>query len=796
MQYGAEIFPYKRTSSLNNQKSKGKNIDKSIILAYAFYFVGAFLTSRVLLINLMAPFGVAFLIAIITRRKGIESIVAGCGALIGYASIYSSGKNIEVYFIICGALVALEYALVKSNKKVKLISSFLTIFIIFNVYKLTINGLGFGTSFLTSFFETASIFPIYYIINYSIICFSEFKTRHLFSNEEIISMTITSALIMAGTWGFNLFGVSIRNIIALCFVLIIGNTKGSTAAAASGVAVGTIMGISSSNMVTFVGVYGLCGLISGIFKETGKWICGISYMIAFTILKLYSSIGVQFKIAEVVICCIIFFLIPIKILHMLESEINCEIKVENQSENYVVKLKDMLSDKLVQFSDVLVNVSSVLRKLSDNDKLSMKSKSSGLIDNVADRVCSNCNMRSICWKREAYYTYSAVGDLIRNYQDNNKTMPGQLERKCIRKDSMIKNTEEIVNKYVINEMWRKRLGQSRELLSVQIDNIADSVSEIISGFNDNITIDSEIENNIRRILNKNKIIYKDVFCFYNKIHKLVVQVSIEACGGKQICIKSILPLINTVTGRCMCTRDDGCQIDKHTNNCKINFEETPKFHIASYVSRVAKDGEKYNGDSYKFEKINNGEYITMLSDGMGSGPTAGKESSAAVDLVTKFVKAEFKTTSAINIVNSIMSIKFSEEEKFSTVDLSNINLYNGEISFLKVGAVASFIKKGRNVDIIKSKTLPIGVLDKPDVDIINKKVENGDIIVMLSDGVLDYDSSSIGKVDWIVEYLKSTNLINPNEISNEIITKAKELSGGKVKDDMTVVVEKVYSLYE
>ena len=168
---------------------------------------------------------------------------------------------------------------------------------------------------------------------------------------------------------------------------------------------------------------------------------------------------------------------------MLESEINCEIKVENQSENYVVKLKDILSDKLVQFSDVLVNVSSVLRKLSDNDKLSMKSKSSGLIDNLADRVCSNCNMRSICWKREAYYTYSAVGDLIRNYQDNNKTLPGELERKCIRKDAMIKNTEEIVNKYVINEMWRKRLGQCRELLSVQIDNIANSVSEIITGFN-------------------------------------------------------------------------------------------------------------------------------------------------------------------------------------------------------------------------------------------------------------------------------------------------------------------------
>lgn len=796
MQYGAEIFPYKRTSSLNNQESKGKSIDKNLILTYVFYLIGAFFTSRVLLINLMAPFGVAFLIAVLSNKKGISSIIAACGALIGYASIYNSAKNIEVYFVICGALVALEYLLAKSNNKVKLTGTFITIFVIFNVYKLTINGLGFGTTFLTSFFETASIFPIYYIINYSIICFNEFKTTHLFSNEEIISMSITTALIIAGTWGFNLFGISIRNIIALCYVLIIGNIKGSTAGAAGGVAVGTIIGISSSNMVTFVGVYGLCGLISGIFKETGKWVCGISYIMAFTILKLYSNIGVQFKIVEVAISCAIFYFIPLRILSKLEAEINCDIKVENQNQNYVLKLKDILSDKLIQFSDVLINVSSVLQKLSDNDKLAMKSKSSGLIDNLADRVCSNCNMRSICWKREAYYTYSAVGELIRNYQDNGKIFPKELEKKCIKKDALIKNTEEIVNKYVINEMWRKRLGECRELLSVQIDNIASSVSEIVSEFNDNIKIDSEVENNIRRILNKNKIPYRDVFCFYNKINRLIVEISMEACGGKQICIKNILPLINITTGKCMCLSDEGCEIDKHTNYCKVNFEETPKYHIASYVSKAAKDGEKYNGDSYNFSKIKNGEYITILSDGMGSGPIAGKESTAAVDLITKFVKAEFNTISAINTVNSIMSIKFSEEEKFSTVDLSNVNLYTGEISFLKVGAVASFIKRGRNVEVIKSRTLPIGVLDKPDVDIINKRVDNGDIIVMLSDGVLDYDNSSIGKVDWIVDYLKNTNLTNPKEISNEIIVKAKQLSGGKVKDDMTIVVEKVYSLYE
>ncbi len=66
---------------------------------------------------------------------------------------------------------------------------------------------------------------------------------------------------------------------------------------------------------------------------------------------------------------------------------------------------------------------------------------------------------------------------------------------------------------------------------------------------------------------------------------------------------------------------------------------------------------------------------------------------------------------------------------------------------------------------------------------------------MVSDGVLDYESSSAGKVEWVVEFLKNTTLNNPKEISEELIENAKKLSKGKVKDDMTAIVQKVYSLY-
>jgi stage II sporulation protein E len=87
------------------------------------------------------------------------------------------------------------------------------------------------------------------------------------------------------------------------------------------------------------------------------------------------------------------------------------------------------------------------------------------------------------------------------------------------------------------------------------------------------------------------------------------------------------------------------------------------------------------------------------------------------------------------------------------------------------------------------------VLDKVDVDIINRKVKSGDIIITLSDGILEINKDQSGSTRWLVNYLRECKSTNPKEMVHDILEKAKELSGGKSKDDMTVVASKVYSLY-
>lgn len=794
MQYGVEIFPYQRTVKADKGVKK-KSIDINMISKICMCFVSSFLISRVLLINLMAPFGIGFLVAIAIMRKNNLTLASGCGALLGYFTVYKNLEYPGAYFTIIASVVIIAYVTQNLSKMYKLIISFSLIFIEFTCYKIFMSNLVPGIAVSISFFETLCIYPIYYIISYSITCFNDIKTRHLFTNEELISMAITISLMISGSWGINIYNISIRNILALALVLIISYIKGTSVGAACGVAIGVIVGISSNNMIIYVSAFGVCGIVVGIFKENGKFMSALAYMIAFSIIVLYSKYNGEIKIIEALVALSIFMIFPQKVLNAMTVELDFNKKQEYLNESYGSKIKNILVRKLNSFSGVLSNMSDVLENLVDNEKLNMKSKSSSLVENLADRVCGNCNMNCICWKREAYFTYAAFEELIQNFQEKKNTIPNEIERKCLMRTALIKNTEDIVNNYIINEMWRNRLNEGRELLVSQINNMAYSIGEIVEEFNASVKFNSEIENLVARILNKKRIKYKDIVCYNDKNDRTIIKLSMEACGGSQVCVKDILPPLNEVLKKNMCISDDGCTIDPSDKTCSITFEETPKYHVASYVGRQCKDGEKYNGDSYYFEKLNDGTYMTILSDGMGSGPQAGEESKAVVELIEKFAKAGFSRATAINTVNSIMTLKFSADEKFSTVDLSNIDLYSGEVDFMKVGAVPSFIKSGKHVEVIQSRTLPIGVLDKADVDVVKKQVENGDIIIMLSDGMLDYSNDATGKIDWILEYLEQTNNCNPKELAEELIKKVKELSAGKIKDDMSVIVSKVYSLY-
>ena len=223
----------------------------------------------------------------------------------------------------------------------------------------------------------------------------------------------------------------------------------------------------------------------------------------------------------------------------------------------------------------------------------------------------------------------------------------------------------------------------------------------------------------------------------------------------------------------------------------MKIREAHRFCIATGFARKLKESASVSGDNYSFIELRDGKFFMVLSDGMGSGPRAALESRLAVNLLEKFLYAGYDQNAALEAINSLLLIK-SDDENYATLDISIINQYTGEVEFLKVGAVSTFIKYKDRVDIIRNSSLPAGILNKVDVEFNRRKIGDGDFVIMVTDGVLDANESDLDKEKWLAELIDDIDTRNPQKIADSIIESCFLKSKGQVADDMTILVAKVW----
>lgn len=795
MQYGVKIDNYKRAKDSENVKNNMKIEASSIGLIMAM--VAGLLISRVYLdmtfgvVQVLAPFGLAYLIAITNyERKYILS--SSLGVIVGYITLFNKVSNFSAYIIISTIVTIISMS--KLNKKARNIANFSIVFSGLFVYGVLVGSSDIVLHLIGAISVTALVFPIYYVVSYTLKCIEEINTQHFFSIDEIVSIELFICLLIVGIGTLSINDISFRNIAAILFIIALAFISDTNMGAGAGITMGIILGFATGNLMESIAIYGACGLVAGIFRESGKLFTALSFNIIFVIVTLYSGVFNSISFIEALVGTGIFLLIPKKIYNKISLEINKDKKVGHFSEVRFAEIKDELTERLKDFTEVLSIMGKSLNNLVGNDKLAIKNKGNALVENLSDRTCSDCDMRYMCWKRELHQTYNAFSDLIRNYENNSGTFPHELEKKCIKKYALVKNLEDIMNIYMVNETLKSRLGEGRKILSNHINNMSVTISEIVDEFGNELHLCTDVEKSIKKSLLKYGINFGSLICYNDKNGRIKIKMQMENCMGSQTCIKTILPIISETIGKNMSIGSEGCNINSKNNMCEIVIEEAPKYHINSHVAVATKEGEKFTGDSYSYGRTKDGNYITVISDGMGSGPEAGLESKVSVEIIEKFMEVGFDEKIAIDAVNAIMSIKFSEDEKFSTLDMNKIDLYTGNAKFMKVGAIESFIKRGNKVEVINSNTLPFGVLEEPDVDTVEKQVGNGDVIVSISDGILDVKNDGSFDTTWLIEFLKSTKYRQPKDLSIAILEKAKELSGGKAKDDMTVVVSKVFAI--
>ena len=164
-----------------------------------------------------------------------------------------------------------------------------------------------------------------------------------------------------------------------------------------------------------------------------------------------------------------------------------------------------------------------------------------------------------------------------------------------------------------------------------------------------------------------------------------------------------------------------------------------------------------------------------------------------IELIENCIKAGFDEKAALELVNSAY-IAGGGMGNPVTVDMSIIDCQTAYMHCIKLGAVSTFIKRESCVEIIKSTTLPIGVLEKVDYDCTTKKLYDGDYVVMVSDGILD-NFPCINKEEQMADVISSISVREPNAMAAHILKQSLRCHNNKPSDDCTVMVIGLFDTY-
>ena len=170
---------------------------------------------------------------------------------------------------------------------------------------------------------------------------------------------------------------------------------------------------------------------------------------------------------------------------------------------------------------------------------------------------------------------------------------------------------------------------------------------------------------------------------------------------------------------------------------------------------------------------------------MGSGKKANAISGLSCGLIESFFKAGLNSDLVLKTVNKILAI--TSTDSFTALDLAIIDLYKGFCEFIKIGSPYGYIIERDGIKIVEASSLPLGTIEEIDFKPAKTNLLSGDMLVLVSDGVADAFGSSTD----VLDYLKTLNTLNPQNLADSIVNKACELDITP-KDDMTALCVKIY----
>lgn len=594
------------------------------------------------------------------------------------------------------------------------------------------------------------------------------------------AILVTIACALAAISRVTVLGeISVGRFFAVIILMACSLKGGVLTGAAVGTALGAAMDIAGGGAPFYTMTYAFSGMLAGVFSKHGRFLFVLSFIFADAVAAICAwnaGAGVA-PLFETFCASVVFMLLPSSLLNNVGSLLNPIQHGSGESglRRYVARHVQNLADAYGELYET------VRRNADDSVNDGDVSK---VFDRAADAVCVGCACKNRCWNAEYQSTLSAMNDATRAMTDRGALeltdLPEWFRRRCESPEAFVAAVNGELRTRACRMQFRDMLSESRTAAWGQYNDIACILGRVSRELGSINGSDPLTERRLIRYL-RTLDIDADTAVYRDSGGRLRAVIESGQLGGL-LSDPDYLDNLSAVLGVRLCRPLDD-------RNCagKLTVIEAEPLAVSVGIAAMKKKGEKVSGDKGTYFKTDAGILCVILSDGMGCGDDAARESTECVSILEKFLRAGVEPGTAMKILNSVMLLKSSDDWGFATVDLMCVNLFTGETCFYKYGAAPSYVMSGRSVRRIKGETVAAGLSagEGAAPDVVRMKLKPGSTAIIASDGVVG-DSNDV----WIKELLAQEKE-DMKSLARAAVGMAGEMYGEC--DDMTVLAVRVES---
>lgn len=593
---------------------------------------------------------------------------------------------------------------------------------------------------------------------------------------------------------------------------------------------GVLLGICCGAFLdtTYLPMFALSAVVSAVIGGYSMTLAVLSSGVLSVAWSAYSAgfAGLADVVPPVVAACAV--LVPLYrcgLVRLPDNAFGGAVRNADMEIGLAKRERDGMAGRMDRLSDGLCSVSTILCGMSERLSRPGREEMRGICESAFGTYCRGCAIRGKCRdctkSRTAPVIEAMTAELLQNGAVSASVIPSSLASSCF-------NIGRILDE--INRVAGERIAMRRinDKLAVTSSDFGLAGEIIRAAHDEEVSVsrpDTVLSGKLRQLLTYRDFTAGSVSVYGGRVKRILVRdvdLTSTRMGGDDIrrlfertaglrlsepefgldgAILSMslhsVPAFSCVSGRaflsassagryryCSDSDDENGGLEDHAESeerelvCEGNEGEEIKIDVTDVPPDEACG---VCGDTIAaFEA--NGRYYMLISDGMGSGREAALTSEVCATVLQRLICAGAGTETALKLLNNV--IRAGERECSATVDIAEIDLMTGEARFIKSGAAPSFVLRDGSIFRLQSKTVPIGILRALDAEMIGFRVEAGDRVIMVSDGV----ARSYEEVPWLLDMMVSDEVILRGSAKSAAMKIVREAARRGSSDDITAGV--------